>query len=204
MRKTNPRNNKQAVDGWMNKCVFVAIPPDVVEPDAGYPRFTDLRETQERYMESLWIRANLDIFKERQDPIALMQAFVASMNMSIYPPVLILQALAVAFQTVLESAGKKPLDQVLGLRRKGRGAWNAFTAKNRKGTQLWLAINIHTLVKKQGLSLERAAERVSLLCESLPGTKLYAAEGLVDQYSRKWKKQFQRELAIALTFEPVH
>ena len=87
------------------KPFFVEIPPDWVPEadDLRYP-FTDLRESQERYKESLFIQTMCTVFKETHDPIALMKAFVASMNLGIYPPVTMLQALSAAFQRVLEVA----------------------------------------------------------------------------------------------------
>jgi hypothetical protein len=46
--------------------------------------FTDLRESHE---DRVSIRTGLDRFTKEQDPLALMQAFVLSMNVGVYPPV---------------------------------------------------------------------------------------------------------------------
>jgi hypothetical protein len=149
------------------------------------------------------MRTYRDKFKETGDPIALMQAFTIAMKLGIYPPVSILQALNKSFQRVIEGNGTMTLDSALGLKRQGKGAWTAFTDQKRKGQQLWLAVNMDRLIEDKGLTIAQAAEQVSLLTESLPTMQRYSAEALSDQYSRKWKKQFQDDLAMVRTFKPL-
>lgn len=161
------------------------------------------QDTQDRYEARLWRRTYRDMFKQTGDPIALMRAFSSSMKLGIYPPVSILQALNKSFQLVLDGNGTMTLDHALGLKRHGKGGWTAFTDQKRKGQQLWLAVNMDCLIEDKGLTIAQAAEEVSLLTESLPTMKRYSPETLSDQYSRKWKKQFQPELAMARTFKPL-
>ena len=93
---------------------------------------------------------------------------------------------------------------MLGLKTsKKEGGRTAFTAKKQRGLQFWLAVNMHQLIKGKGLTLAQAAEEVSLRTESLPWMKRYSPEGLMDQYSRVWRKRFQRDLADILPFKPL-
>jgi hypothetical protein len=149
------------------------------------------------------MRTYRDMFKETGDPIAQMRAFSSYMKLNIYPHVSILQALNKSFQRVLDGNEAMTLDHALGLKRQGKGAWTAFTDQKRKGQQLWLAVNMDRLIENEGLTIAQAAERVSLLTESLPTMQRYSAEALSDQYSRKWKRQFQHELAMVRTFKPL-
>jgi hypothetical protein len=205
-KKKPAQKDKRVVETWIDRPMFVNIPPASIELSPGQPRspldlFTDLRETQNRYEEGLWIRTYCDLFEREHDPIALMQAFVISMNLGIYPPVAILHALAGAFQTVLKGEGKTKLDVVLGLKGKNKGAWNAFTKKNKQGTQHWLASTIHALTTGYGLSVAKAAERVSVFLESRPDLGHHTTEGLIDQYSRTWKRQFHLDKLAPTDFQ---
>jgi hypothetical protein len=194
-RKGGNTRRKHVAEVWVDQPMFVAFPPEHIDIAPGQPRplpdlYTDLRDSQARYEDGLWIRTYLDLFTETNDPLALMQAFLISMELGIYPPVAILHALAGAFQTVLDGNGKKKLEVVLGLSGTGQGTWNAFTKKRKTGTQFWVASTIFSLTTGYGLSIAQAAERVNLFLESHPGLGRYTVDGLIDQYSRTWKERF--------------
>lgn len=138
-----------------------------------------------------WIDFHCQQFEKTNNPLDLMEAFIASVQASVYPPQSILEALAKAFQTVLDSKGKKTLDVELGLRRIGTGAWTMFGKKKKKGTVFWLASTLFALMTGYGLKINEAAERVSLFLESNPRLKFYEADGLSQSYSRSWQKRFR-------------
>lgn len=142
-----------------------------------------------------WIDFHCRQFEETNNPLDLLEAFIASVQASVYPPPSILLPLSKAFQTVLEGQGEKDLDAELGLRGIGSGAWSIFTKKKKDGTVHWLATVIFILTNLRDengkkISQEKAADRVSFFLESNPQLKLYKVEGLLDTYSRIWKKRF--------------
>jgi hypothetical protein len=178
---------------WVEHPMLLRLPPPITEHAPGPPwptldLLTDLRDSPE---ESRSLRTSLDRFTQEQDPLALMQAFVLSLNVGVYPPVAILHALAGAFQTVLTSNGDTRLDMVLGLSGEARGTGSSAMTKPRKlGTQFWLASTIYALITGYDLSVAEAAERVSLFLETHPSCERHTADGLIDRYSRAWKKEF--------------
>ena len=169
--------------------MFIRLPPPSTKhaPAPTLDLFTDLRDSHE---DRLSIRTGLDRFTQEQDPLALMQAFVLSMNVGVYPPVAILHALAGAFQTVLTGNGEQQLAVVLGLSGEEQRVGNAMTKSRKRGTQFWLASTIFALITGYDLSVAEAAERVSLFLETHPSLERYTADGLIDRYSRSWKKEF--------------
>lgn len=142
-----------------------------------------------------YVRVQCELYEETKDPLYLLEAFIHSVHVERNPPAVILEALAKAFQTVVDSEGKKSLDHVLGLRRKGRGAWNAFTDQKKKGRTYWLTHVIFALTNLRDedgkrISEEKAADRVSFFLESHPRLKFYESNSLLQGYSRTWKKRF--------------
>ena len=142
-----------------------------------------------------YVRVQCELYEETKDPLYLLEAFIHSIHVERNPPAVILEALAKAFQTVVDSEGNKSLDHVLGLRRKGRGAWNAFTDQKKKGRTYWLTHVIFALTNLRDedgkrISEAKGADRLSFFLESHPRLKFYKVEGLLDSYSRIWKKRF--------------
>jgi len=192
-------NKKQSAGtrAYAKTKMLIRIPPAMIEltPGQRLPTIED--------EDVVFIRSCLGLYLRKKDPIALITVFVESMKLGIYPPVAILQAMRVAFQTVIAGKGKKTLDQVLGLRGSGKGKWSAITKHTKTGMHYWLASTIWGLTIAGRLSVNQAAERVSFYLESYPnvpdrfspdpkpGRTLYTAEGLADQYSRTWKTQFR-------------
>jgi len=169
---------------------FIRLPHS--EPSTGHhgPRkdlVTDLRDYEE---ERRSIHLCLDRFTNEHDPLALMQAFVLSMHVGVYPPVAMLQTLASAFQMVLTGQGDTQFDVVLGLNGKTRSPESAMPKPRKRGTQFWLATTIYALINGYEMSLAEAAERVSLFLETHPSLERYSADGLIDRYARTWKKEF--------------
>jgi hypothetical protein len=126
-------------------------------------------------------------FREFRDPLNLLSSFVAHVHQGINPPGDILQAVSAAIERVLEGK-EEGLDEALGLKRKGKGAWNAITVATRKGTQAVLCTFMLHLTKGCGLSEEQAAERLSFFLESQDDMYRYTADGLLQLYRRTWKK----------------
>lgn len=142
-----------------------------------------------------YVRMMCEQFEKTQDPLHLLEAFIHSVHVKRNPPAMILEALAKAFQTVVDSDGKKSLDQVLGLRGTGQGAWTAFTRQKTSGTGFWLSHVLFALTKMRDedgkkISQEKAADRVSFFLESRPRLKFHEAANLLQDYSRTWKKRF--------------
>ena len=142
-----------------------------------------------------YVRVQCELYEETKDTLYLLEAFIHSVHVERNPPAVILQALAKAFQTVVDSEGEKSLDHVLGLRRKGRGAWNAFTDQKKKGRTHWLTQVIFALTNLRDengrkISQEKAADRVSFFLESHPRLEFYESDSLSQLYSRTWKKRF--------------
>lgn len=154
------------------------------------------------YLDGQFLASDLELFRRDHDPCALLRTFVNAMDLGIYPPVAILHNIKMVFQAVLDGKGKKKLDVLFGLARKGQGAWNAVTQQNSRRRQYWLASTIYMLVTYYKLTEAQAAERVSLYLESQPGMKVYTAEALTQQYSRTWKSKFRLN-AMPLPY-PLH
>jgi hypothetical protein len=149
------------------------------------------RTTQE-HLSKHHIRFVRDQFRETNDPIELMWAFYMAVQAGWYPPSSIVRAVSNLFKRVLDAKGRLSLDLAFGLKRKGKGNWTAFGEQKKRGEQFWIALRMHDLIAN-GSSIERAAEKVNIELETMPGMKPY--KDLAQQYIKTWKKRFARELA---------
>lgn len=127
-------------------------------------------------------------FKKSGHPVPLMYAFVEHVKQGTTPPPGVLKAIGTAFEIVLD--GKAGLDEALGLKSKGRGAWNAVTVAKKKAAQQWIAHHMAVLTKFGDLSEEEAATRLSFALESQNFMRRYSADVLLQQYRKRWKKEF--------------
>jgi hypothetical protein len=99
-------------------------------------------------------------FKAWRDPVALLKAFCAAVDVGVYPPISILEAVAASFTRYTEAQGRQSLDQTFNLQTQ-KGQRSSFTKRSKRGLEEFVASLIYECKLVLGVSTDEAARRVA-------------------------------------------
>lgn len=128
----------------------------------------------------------------------LVSAFLLAYETGHFPPIWVLDSIAMAFKDYWEEPQKKSMGLLLGL--KGtRGQYATHTSAARRARDYEIATDMWILEQKFGLTVNEAAEAVEAKYATPNSLKVRWGEGLKDSftvesmaklYSSKWRKAF--------------
>lgn len=160
---------------------------------------TDLRGSREEFNANACISGGYEGYRTTRDPVAMMQAFSAAIEIGVYPPVGILRGVADAFSRYAEGEGAVSLDQAFNGTK--QGVWSPFTKRRKHALQRFVATKLYQAKIALGCSLETAAEKVQLALEHHRQLGIsYSADTLIKKYS-SWKDEFELDEADKTFFD---
>lgn len=133
-------------------------------------------------------------FKETENPVYLIEAFLLAHEAGMYPPMWVLNRIAEVFREYHASNGNKDLNKLFGFKR-GVGQSNAFQNIFEEYRDQCLTRDVFKLNVLFGISIEDAAYMAASRLAETPGwnmteaeVKEISGETLKDKYLKKWKK----------------
>lgn len=135
-----------------------------------------------------------DAFKETENPVHLIEAFLLAHEAGMYPPMWVLNKIAEVFREYHASNGNKDLDKLFGFKR-GVGQSKAFQNIFEEYRDQCLTRDVFKLNVLFGISIEDAAHMTASRLAEMPSwnttvldIKEISGETLKDKYLKKWKK----------------
>lgn len=150
---------------------------------------TDLQGSAAEQTAQVEIEGCLSHHKEYGSPLHLFQAFTAAIQVGVYPPVIVLQAMAVAFQKYQDAKGGLTLDQAF--RSSKQGGRKLHGEENTRVMTKFVATLLYQGKLYRDRSTAEAAELVHYALKHHRSLNLsYEVDSLIRQYPA-WKKRFK-------------
>ena len=143
------------------------------------------------------LRSLQNEYRQTHNGIYLLSGLLIAHKNKLYPPIWVLNGLSEAFQNYWNDPSSS-LDRYIGLK-PGRGQEPAYKASVRRAQHEDIATDMWLLIHRYGISIDEAADLVSLKLDDCPPKKgrwsvrlpaTFTQETLSKLYSTKWKRQF--------------